>query len=86
MNKLNNYRQKTEMTPKPIIASPPATSDNIPSPPPIPAIATPHTMVSASPTRLWFFIFEMRLYNDWKIINVEFADAASYWHFENNYL
>ena len=65
--------QKTETTPNPIIASPPATNDNIPRPPPIPAIATPQTIVSASPTRLWFFIFEMGMYNIWKIINVKLS-------------
>jgi hypothetical protein len=68
-----SYRQKYDMTPNPIIASPPATNDNIPRPPPIPAIAMPETIVSASPTRLWCFIFEMRMYNNWKIINVKLA-------------
>ena len=53
------YLQKTEITPNPIIASPPATNANIPSPPPIPAIAIPHAMVSASPKRRWFFISEI---------------------------
>jgi hypothetical protein len=33
----------------------------------------PETIVRASPTRLWFFIFEMRMYNNWKIINVKLA-------------
>ena len=66
------YRQKNEMTPNPIIASPPATNDSMPRPPPIPAIAIPLAMVSPSPTRLWFFMFEMGLYNNWKIINVKF--------------
>ena len=76
MNCLSNYRQKTEMTPNPTIASPPATKDNIPRPPPIPAIAIPQTIVSASPTRLWFFIFEMGLYNIWNIINVKLEHAS----------
>lgn len=61
------------MTPSPIIASPPATSDNIPRPPPIPAIAIPLMIVSASPKRLWLFIFEIGLYDEGKIINVKSA-------------
>ena len=71
MNYLTSYRQKYEITPNPIIASPPATNDNIPRPPPIPAIAIPQMIVSASPRRLWRIIFEMGFYNEWKIINVK---------------
>ena len=68
---MTSYRQKTDITPSPIIASPPATNDNIPRPPPIPAIAIPQMIVSASPKRRWRFIFEIGLYDEWKIINVK---------------
>ncbi len=77
------YRQKTDITPNPAIASPPATNDRIPSPPPIPATVTPPMIVSASPTRLWlliitpkrlsYFMFESGYYSDWMIINVKLA-------------
>jgi hypothetical protein len=82
---INGYLQKTEMTPSPIIASPPATNDSIPRPPPIPAIAIPQIIVSPSPTRLWCFIFEMGLYNNWKIINVKLAPTLYVMTIDNSF-
>ena len=56
-----------------MIASPPASSDVIPIPPPIPATTIPQTIVRASPNLLLrlIIIIGVRLYDERKIINVK---------------
>lgn len=76
-----DYFQKTETTPSPAIAIPPATREVMPRPLPNPAIAAPAMIVIPSPIRLRRLtmtpkllsnlVFKTLLYDGRNFINVE---------------